>query len=295
MLARLLALFLILAPQAFADCDRVNPAVKDADGISMCPDVVKQTSAFAIFSCAMKQALSWHPPTPGEIGQTRSMITAFKSHHYPEMLVSADKVGLQVCRVVDGDDKYLMFFTKYGVKNYNGTFFILRDAEKVSSVTVIAPHVLTDNYHNNAPLGVQKTFARVLIQNGYKKGLGGGRISDFSHTKDNLGYWAVKAINEAFPKQLVLHIHGMKDPDSVLRRPLESKVIDAFDRAIRENTGIKDFKGFNAYYEIDPPTSTAPGYYLKTEIPVRIYNNQPLIVAKIVKEFEKLPEAWSAK
>ncbi len=283
-------------------CAKIDQAVKDPEGLPMCPDVVKQTSAFAIFGCAMKQARAWHPPTQGEIAQTRAMIKAFKDHDYPLMLKAADNVGLQTCRVIEGEDKYILFFTKNGVKDYNGTFFILRDAQKVSNITVIAPHVLTDNYHNNAPLGVQRTFARILIQNGHPKGIAAklnlgleGRASDFSHTKNTLGYWAVKAVNEAFPKQIVLHIHGMANPDSVLRRPLDSQVIKAYDKAISENTNIKKFNAFNAYYEIDPPASTSPGLYLKTEIPVRVYLNQPLIVAKIVQEFEKLPIAWGAK
>jgi hypothetical protein len=293
------ALSLLLAacgadPVLAADSLKIDPSVKDADGIPMCPAVVTQTTAFSIFGPAMKQAKSWHAPTQPEIAQTKAMIKAFKDHDYPQMLKSADAVGLQTCRVIEGDDKYILFLTKYGKSNYNGTFFILRDAEKVSKITVIAPHVLTDNYHNNAPAGVQRTHARALIQNGYHKGLGGGRLSDFSHTKDNLGFWAVKALNENFPRQLVLHIHGMKNPNAVLRRPTDSQVIKAFDKAIREHTNITNFQPFNAFYEIDPPNSTAPGLYVKTEIPVRIYMNNINIVASIVTEFEKLPIAWDS-
>ena len=296
MFPRLSLILTLLASPAFADCAKIDTTKKDPDGIPYCPDVVKETSAFAIFSCAMKQAKSWHAPTQSEIAETRAMLKAYREHRYPDMLVNADKVGLQVCRVIDGDDKYLLFLTKEGKKNYNGAFFGLRDAPKVSNITIISPHVLTDNNHEATALGFQKTKARVLIQNGYKKSLGGpSRISDFSHTKDNLGYWSVKAVNAEFPGQYVLHMHGQSNPSNVLYAPFKSALADTFEKAVRANTNITEFKLFKAYYVISPPTSTLPGRYVQTEIPVRIYLKDPLIIAKIVSEFEKLPEVWSQK
>ena len=303
-------------------CPKVDTTKKDPDGIAYCPSKVVEENAFAgVLHCAMKQATSWHKPQPVEIEQTKQIIKSFKDHNYKAMLAAADKVDLQVCRVVNGDDKYLVFFTKYGVTDYNGPHMMLRDAAKVSNVTIVSPHVLTDNNHLQV-LAFQKSFARIYVQNGHHKGIGAkagkfirvtqpdgtvkivitepavsGRISDFSHTANNVGHHAVKQLNESFPNQLFLHIHGMSARDFVMRSPSKNQgslIAQAFDKAITDNTNIKVFKPFSAYYTMKAVSTKVPSLYLQTEVPVRIWLQNPMIGAKIVGEFEKLAIAWPA-
>ncbi len=137
---------------------------------------------------------------------------------------------------------------------------------------------------------MQETKALALFQNGHPRGKY-GRDADFSHTKNTLGWHAVKHFGALYPKSVVFHAHGMVSPSKVLYRPLKSPLAKPYENAIRKLTNITAFQGFNAFYEIDPPTVNT-AWYVKTEIPVRIYRNQPMIMANIVKEWEKEPWAW---
>jgi len=289
----ILALAVVSGVAQAASCPKVDKAIVDADGTPMCPAAVAEQSAYTVFKCGIEQARSWAIPTKAEITSTTQMFEAFKARNYARMRNKADEVGLQVCRVQTADDKYLVFFAKYGVKDYNGTFMMLRDADKVSKVWLIAPHTHGDGYFAAAPTGFQKTKALAYFQEGHPKaGFGApDRTADFSHSSVALGYHAVKAFGKLYPKKVVFHIHGMAATGHVLYRPLKGPLAKPYEAAVKKVIGIDDFRGFNAFYEIDPPTVNT-GWYVKTEIPAQVYRNNRMVVASIIKEWEKQPFAW---
>jgi hypothetical protein len=295
MMKKLMLLSMLAAPVMAAPkpCPRVDPAVMDESGNPMCPSEVVTNTAYSVFRCGVDQARSWAIPTQAEISSTENMLKAFKNRNYKRMRKMADEVGLQVCRVKKEDDQYLLFFAKYGVKDYNGPFMMLRDAAKVSKVWLIAPHQHSDGYFSAAPRGFQDTHAVAYFQAGHDKGGFGApdRSADFSHSNVALGYHAVKAFGQLYPKSVVLHIHGMKAQGHVLYRPLKGPLAKPFEKAVTKVTKLDDFRGFNAFYEIDPPTVNT-GWYVKTELPAVTYRNNNAVVASLIKEWEAQPFAW---
>lgn len=296
----LLALALAATPAMAAEpCPQVDPKKVDADGVPLCPDVVKEKSAFSVFTCAIFAQKTWHPPTKAEIAAGKAMLGAFKAKDYKQLMVSADAMRAQVCRVIDGEDKYLLVYAKPKVRDYNGPNFILRDAAKVSKLVINAPHVTSD-YSSQPPMGVQQSHALALIQNGYRRGLPSpngkpneARRTDYSKTQDTLGWHLTQELGKLF-QPVVLHVHGMSDGSKVLYRPIKGPLAKPFEAAVKKFTSITVFEGFNAWYAIDPPVSTGgSAWYVKTELPVRIYKNQPKILANIFNEWELQPWAWN--
>lgn len=271
---------------ADAPCAKVDPLKKDKDGIPFCPDVVKQTTAYAVFGCAIHQSTSWHEPSKAEVQNGRALLDAFKAKNYPALLASADKLKAQVCRVVDGDDKYLLVYAKPGVKDYIAPSFILRDAAKVSKLILVAPHMTSDGYFAAAPKALQNSRAVIGYYSGHLKSLGQGRDADFSHSKKDLGYNLIKYGSELYPKHAWLHAHGMASTGHVLYRPLKGPLAKPYEAAIKKFTNIERFEGFNSYYEIDSAITAHTGYYVKTEIPAKTYRNNSEILAKIFTYWE---------
>lgn len=270
-------------------CPKVNPAIKAPDGIPLCPDAVKQKSGWEVFRCAMQDQRSWHPPTKKEIDSSQDMLRAFAARDYKKMLEKADGFRAQVCRVIDGDDKYVLVFAKYGVKDYNSPILMLRDAAKVSKLAILTPHVLTDGYSDHGPLAFKKNHILALWQNGHKKGIA-DRASDFSHSETTVGHHMYRVFGQLYPKTALGHFHGMKDPDSVLVRSRHKPMQNVFERVVKDLTGIKDYRAFNAYYSLEKVINT--GKYLKTELPTRLYSNRDMIISQIVEAWEKEPWAW---
>lgn len=290
----LFGLALSLSAQiAHADCPKIDFSKKDKDGIAFCPDLVKQSTAYTVFGCAIHQSTSWHEPSKGEVQTGRALLDAFKAKDYPALLANADKLKAQVCRVVDGDDKYLLVYAKPGVKDYVAPSFILRDAAKVSKLILVAPHMTSDGYFAAAPKALQGSHALMGFYSGHLKSLGQGRDADFSHSKKDLGYWLIKYASDLYPKHVWLHAHGMSATGHVLYRPLKGPLAKPYEQAIRKFTTIDTFDGFNAFYEIDGAITAHTGWYVKTEIPAKVYKNQPEILAKIFNFWEQSDWAWT--
>ena len=297
---------------AFADakknppCPQIDKTKLDVDGMPFCPSAVSESNAYAVFRCPLEVTNSFHTPTAKELGSMKSLLTAFatsttagvKADTTKVMLSSADELNLQACRVSqmrdNAKDSFLLFYTKPGVKDYSGPFMMLRET-KHSKMVLIGPHDDSDGTFAVTKVAIAETSALALFSNGHKRGnIPGmtGRSTDFVHTENNLGTKAVHMFGELFPNHVWLHTHGMADPSKVLYRSHSKVYGAAFEKAVMAVTNIKEFKPLNAYFTVDNETNS--GYYIKTEIPVRIYHNSDQSVARIVKELEKNDFVWQS-
>lgn len=298
----------LAGPKKAVPCPQIDKTKLDVDGMPFCPTEVKTRTAYSVFRCAMDQASSFHTPTAKEKTDMESLLSSFakstvdgvKAETTKPLLAAADSLGLQACRVAqerDGaKDSYLLVYTKPGVKNYSGPFMMLRET-KASKLVLIGPHDDSDGTFKVTKVAIDKTSTLALFSNGHRRGKVGveGRRSDFVHSENNLGTDAVRIFGKLFPKHVWLHVHGMKDPRHCLYRSHSKVYGKAFEKAITSATNIKPdaFKPLNAYFTVDNETNSA-GWYLKTEIPARIYGNGDMSVTRIVKELEKNDFVWSA-
>ncbi len=284
----------------------------DIDGMPLAPDSVLTSpyGAYAVFGPAMTQATSWHEPTPQEKEATLELLTNWKqstitgpSKDTTEKIIqAANSLDLKVCRVksskkVDGIDvldSYLLVYTKPGIRNYSGAFFMLRET-KHSKVIIIGPHDDSDGTFADTKIGMAGSYALACISNGHKRRSIQSedyRNSDFCHSINNLGTYALEMVCKMFPNSVCIHIHGMSDNTKCLLRCRNDDMKNVFKKTIADNTILDpdDFYPFNAYFTIDELVNTK--FYLKTEIPTGIHMNNKIIIRKIVLDLEKNTWAW---
>lgn len=289
-----------VTPAVSADppCPQLDPKKVDPDGVMLCPEAVQEGSVWSVYRCAITQAKSFHIPTKDEIFYMNKLLEGWRSEDSAEMKRSAEALNLQMCRVHltkknDVKDSYLLFYVKPKVLDYSGPFMQLRE-RKYSKVLVIGPHDDSDATFADTKLATSMNWTMGTISNGHRRGNvrkgkpPGYRNDDFVHSDGpsaNLGTWVVKKICDMKPKSVVLHVHGMANPKNVMRRSRSPEFIKAFEKAVMKHTNIREFVNLNAYFSIDPLVNT--NYYLKTEIPVRIHNNNKLALANIVAELEE--------
>jgi len=288
--------------EALADCPQIDKSKLDVDGMPFCPGIVETRSAYAVYSCAIAQARSFHTPTEDERRQSADMLQAFKlsveQGLKPETTIaflnSAASLGLQACRVkkvVNGAvASYRLVYTKPGVQDYSGAFFMLRET-KASKVVIIGPHDGSDGTYASTKKGLSETAALATISNGRKRN--GEMKTDFVHSTDNLGTVQVRQFFNLFPASVVLHVHGMKATDKVMYRSRTPVLGKAFEDGIRKGTKLEKFVPFNADFSIDPMVNT--NWYLKTEIPAQTHQNNKMVIAVVVREIEKHGWAWADK
>lgn len=272
-------------------CDQPDVLHPDTDGMPFCPPVVANQSAFAVYRCALADAKSFHKTTPAEKASTKDLIAGFKADSVPQILGAADKLGLQACRVKSADDSYLLVYTKPGVKDYSGAFYMFRE-KGASKVIIVSPHDDSDETFQDTKIGLAKSKAMMTISNGHRRSNGDG-LGDFVHDPcgENLGCIGTGFVGDMWPGSVWLHVHGMVNPKVVLYRGRSPVFNRAYEKAIKDNTNIDTLNpNFNADFSIDKVVNT--DFYIKTEIPVRIHKANPLVIAKIVTEIETNDWAW---
>ncbi len=300
----------LISTLSLADCPQIDHTKKDTDGMPFCPALSATTSAWEVYRCAIEQGRSFHAPTVQEKTKMTDLLTTFKESTIKgigavttaKILADADSLDLQTCRVVQDRagvrDSFLLFYVKPGVKDYSGPFMMLRET-KHSKVIIIGPHDDSDQTYATTKLGTQNTFALGTISNGHKRNYipdspptPGGKHGDFVHenSNQNLGTFAVGQLANLFKNYIFLHFHGMADPSKVLYRGRNDVLNTLYEKTIMANTNIKDFHVLNAYFTVDPLVDT--NNYIKTEIPVRIYTNNPMIVTSVVEAVEAQDWAW---
>jgi len=206
----------------------------DTDGMPLAPASVLTTrdGAYTLFGPAMDQATSWHTPTPTEKHLTTQLLTNFhlstlngiSSTTTGLIMQAADGLGLQVCRVkttktvgkTTVPDSYLLVYTKPGVKDYSGAFFMLRET-KHSRFVIYSPHDDSDGTAIVTKLGLSNSYALATISSGHRRGkIGGGfseyRASDFAHSVNNLGCFAVEQFATLFPGSACFTVEALVCP-----------------------------------------------------------------------------------
>lgn len=283
----------------------------DIDGMPIASDLVitSNQNAYIVFGPAMHRANSWHTPTQQEKQLTKDLLTNWQistikgisKETTQNILKAADGLGLLVSRVknkkiINGlsvPDSYLLVYTKPGVRDYSGAFFMLRET-KHSNLFIISPHDDSDHTYADTKIAMTQSYALACISNGHKRSIAGKnrRLSDFSHSDDNLGTYAYELICKLFPNLVCLHIHGMADDTKCLVRCRNDSMEKIFKKVLADNTKLdpNDFEKFNAYFTIDDLSNTK--YYLKTEIPVAIHKNNRMIITNIALAMENESWAW---
>lgn len=283
-------------------CAQIDPKNTDVDGMPFCPDVVAQNSAWAVYDCAIQQAKSFHPPTVAEksamhnllLEHQKSTIAGPTTATTTALLSFADQLNLQACRVsktLDGaKDSFLVVYVKPNINDYSGPFLMLRET-KHSKVALIGPHDDSDGTYADTKVGLANSHALVLVSNGHKRGNVGTPNGDFVHETNNLGTFTVGFIGDMYPGYVWLHIHGMAEPKKALYRSRTDQLSKAFETSIVAHTNIAAdaFGNLNADFTVDSQVNT--NFYLKTEIPARIHENNQGIIASLVRDIEKNPWA----
>jgi hypothetical protein len=286
-------------------CAQIDPYQTDQDTMPLCPDVVKQNSASAVFRCAIQQTKVWHPPTDKERQHLFGILSAFKTsvNEGPsygttqDIKENADALGLQVCRVKNDRtyqgkaerDSYLLVYTKPDVRTYSGPFLMLRETNP-SKVIVLSPHDGSDGTNTSTKKALEDSHALAVISNGHNKGI--THQSDFVDHMNTLGAIATRHMNMLFPKSVFLHIHGMSKGDHVLYRSRSALLGNAFKKGIVNYTNIRNdaFGNFNAGYVTDSIIKSP--FSLKTEIPTRIHLGNPSALGGLVRTIEENAWAW---
>lgn len=305
----LATVLMMFACVAHAGCPQIDPKHIDMDGMPFCPEEVATgpNSAWAVYACAIEQAKSFHAPVPAErntmadllANYHKSTVEGIAADTTKNMMADASTLNLQVCRVLQLRDQvrdsFLVFYAKPNVKDYSGPFMMLRETNH-SKVIVIGPHDDSDGTFADTKLALAETNAIATISNGHKRGNvkpGGGDqgSGDFVHDplSQNLGTFVVDRLCSLFQGSVVLHVHGMANDKKVLVRSRNDQLQKAFEKAVVDHTNIKDFGSLNADFTIDPLVHT--DFYLKTEMPAKIHENNKHALAKMVKDIEGYPWA----
>jgi hypothetical protein len=283
----------------------------DFDGMPLAPEIVltSKQGAYSVFSSAISQADSWHPPTDKEKQLTVQLLSNFKlskekgisKETTQNIMDAANGLGLKVCRVktfkmvdkVKVPDSYLLIYTKPGVKNYSGAFFMLRET-KHSNVLIISPHDDSDGTYADTKIGMSESYALATISNGHKrksiKNVKDSRKTDFVHSTDNLGTFAISQFCRLFPGLACLHIHGMVSKTKCMYSSRNKEMGRVFERALKKNSKISEFTSLPVSFTIDDKVNT--NRYIKTEMPASVHQNNKAIIKNVVIEMEKNSWCW---
>jgi hypothetical protein len=286
----------------------------DIDGMPLAPNIVLTSpqGAYSVFGPAIEQATSWHPPTQQEKQMTLQLLTNFQlstingisKDTTQKIMEAADSLGLQVCRAkttkivnsVQVPDSYLLAYTKPGIHNYSGAFFMLRET-KHSKVLIISPHDDSDGTYADTKLGMSGSYALACISNGHNRGKATStdaeyKASDFVHSNNNLGTYAVEQFCKLFPSTVCMHIHGMTNPQKCMFHSRDSVMGSIFQTTLINNTRLTapEFTGLAVTFSIDNIVNT--NRYIKTEMPAVIHENNKSIIKIISIEMEKNLWAW---
>lgn len=213
-------IFLLSAPTARAKdvgCPQIDVSKKYADEIPYCPELIKTNTAFAVTRCAFEQAKEWHKATDGEKVLMAGLVKGMKDADSSAVLSKADALKLQVCRSEKDGDKFLLLYTKPGVKDYSGPFLMYREGGQTSGVVIHSPHDGQDGTHRSTKAAFQDSNALAMISNGHPRRMSGrsgpnetgAYPSDWAHTSSDLGYQAFQSFKNQFPESIHLHIHGL--------------------------------------------------------------------------------------
>jgi hypothetical protein len=318
MLAKFIAIFLLMSSFAYgadAPCPQIDQSVKDVDGMPFCPSVVTETSAYGVFRCSLEAARKWHVYTKGEKGAMQQLLQAWKANrsgitvaNTASLLTAADNLNLQACRVKAKDDSYVLVYTKPKVSTYSGPFMMLRET-KASKFVIISPHDDSDGTFADTKKAFANSSSLAMVSNGHKRGnvtaetCGNERQQgDMVHQPQgcNLGTETIFMLTAMFNGDgemgtIMLHIHGMKNPDHVLYRDRDNKALSkAYEAAVVKATNIKPdaFSALNADFSVD----SVKGWMLKTEQPSRIHQGGDMMaLTRIVKNLETNSFAWGDK
>lgn len=300
-----LAMAFMLTFSLFA-CPPIDLNNRDIDGMPFCPSQVSETSAWAVFNCAINQANSFHVPTAAEKASMMTLLTIHKTvvadgpsaATTVQMLAAATELNLQLCRVsqnlLGAKDSFLLAYVIPGVRDYSGPFLMLREI-KPSKIIIIGPHDDSDGTYADTKKGLSDSHALATISDGHKRGnikSGGGDIGtgDFVHETNNLGTFVVDQFTGLFPNSIVLQIHGMQNDTKVLYRSHNDMLGKVFEAAIIANSKIDLFGALNASFTIDSLVHT--DFYLKTEMPAHLHEVNQKIIAKIALAIEEQSWGW---
>lgn len=254
MLKRFLIVFLASLPLAAAapkrkpnPCAQIDKTKVDSDGVPFCPDIVRQTTAYAVTRCAFNQSRSWHAATEVERNVMTALIKDLKDNKSAAAMLKADKLKLQTCRSKEGSDSFLLMYTKPKVMDYSGPFLMFREGGNTSQIVLHSPHDNQDGTNSSTRAAFANSNALALISNGHPRRASGEKEgpyrSDWAHTRPDLGYTAFIAFKNHFPESVHLHIHGLAAnhvmvTDSVgwpSKHVLRTAFIDATEKAIAGN------------------------------------------------------------
>lgn len=271
------------------DCPQIDPNVKDPDGMPLCPEAVNQTSAWAVYRCAIEQANSFHAPTAAEKQNMSLLLNAYRNADINGLLGAATSLNIQMCRAKNANTSTLLAYVKPGIKDYSGPFLMMKEGNH-SKVILIGPHDDSDGTYADTKKAIIHSNAMMLISNGHKRGhVGTDRTNngDFVHepVEQNLGTYAVQQLGQMYPGYIWIHMHGMKDNTKVLYRSRSTQFGQAFEKAVMAETRISDFGPLNAYFTVDPLVNT--NWYLKTEMPARTHQNNQMALTRIVQDIEQ--------
>lgn len=214
---RLLLSFLLSTPllAKSPSCPQIDFSKKDNDGVAFCPSAVTENSAYAVTRCAFEQAKKWHPATAAEQKLMRELVQGFKDENIVSIVAKADALRLQVCRVKSANDSYLLLYTKPKVQDYSGPFLMYREGGKTSGLLIQSPHDGQDGTHVSTKLAFQKSNALAMISNGHPRRISGKGPdghhypSDWAHSRQDNGWFAIIAFRDIFPQSIHLHLHGL--------------------------------------------------------------------------------------
>lgn len=302
-----LGLMALISGELVADCPKIDKTKTFADGIPYCPDITR-TNAWGVTSCSFNAATKWRAFNKTEEQQMTNLVQALKDESAVDILRISDNLRMQVCRSKDGDDSFLLAYSKPNIKDFSGPFIMYREGGKTSGIVIESPHERTDNTHMSVKHAFVKSNALALISNGHHKGItkranANDRSSDWAHARKDLGWVTLVAFKNKFPESVHVHLHGMKvygllATDScgwaACKHTLRSAFIDAFKKAAgpdRLKTLVVREWRFNGW---DPGLLfTSQGgkrvdlqRWVGAEIGVRLHNGQAPVVVNTIRNLE---------
>lgn len=272
----------------------------DIDGIQFCDKNVIDFNAWSVYKDAINQAREslWTSPTQDQkdnsdllIDLISKLLNNYKTYGQltienvdsfkaisSQILITADKLNLQCVRAKIPTDSYLLFYTKPGIKNYNGSFMMIREFN-YSDIIIISPHDGTDQTHSDTKLAFKNSKAFCCFSNGHHKW---SREQDFSHTVNTLGYYTLVKLCTLIQNPILLNIHGMAVRNMIMKKSNNPELVKVFNDIVIPKYVPKTVT-LSAYFVID---DIKTDYNLKCEIPTSIHINRPQIVEDIVHGIE---------
>lgn len=302
-----LVLIALISGKLVAACPQIDKTKLFPDGIPHCPDITR-TNAWGVTSCSFNAATKWRTFNKTEETQMTNLVQALKDESAVDILRITDNLRMQVCRSKDGDDSFLLAYSKPNIKDFSGPFIMYREGGKTSGIVIESPHERTDNTHMSVKHAFVKSNALALISNGHHKGItkranANDRSSDWAHARKDLGWVTLVAFKSKFPESIHLHLHGMKiyglmATDSCgwkeCKHTLRTAFIDAFKKAAGperlKTLDIKEWR-FNGW---DPGLlfTSQNGKrvdlqrWVGAEIGVRLHNGNAPVVVNTIRNLE---------